>query len=369
VWTRVVVFIFASSILCIYALAPDFDPDLYWHLRLGRDLVLNHISPFFDHLSFTFDQQPLKAVPVGFEVTAFLFYYYLGGLFGLQILKMSLWILAAYCAVEFCRRMKMNAAFTIGFVAVVAYAHSIKFLLRPDTLTLAIFPLFVGYVQSSRFEWTRKQLMVLGFLLVLWTNWHLSSVLPYCVLVAAFVENFYLNRTQPKKVIIDALIVFLPGFLNPTFSHPLLSFLQFSGEWGNLISELGPPSLKYYTEVNSGLLFISLLAAIYFFWRKRFFEALCLVLFGFQALKVARMTQISMILLAPFVLLALRDFIQELPPIRKSIKIAALFALMAVPGFALYNLLVTIPSLKRTSARVFRLKPAIQYPFSKNQKI
>jgi len=359
----VVIGLIALTSLVVAAFAPDGDPDLFWHLRLGRDLLDFHLSPYIDRISYTYNGQHLSQVPWLFELTAYGFYKYAGGLFGLQVMKAIIWLVAVALMLVFCIRLKLPALFTFSFVTVMTYANQIKFFLRPDILSLALYPAVVAIVYSLLKEWTWRKIWIIAFGFMLWTNWHTSSVFGYCVLGAAFLQRAFemrKDRKAWKTLGAQGLAAFLPGFLNPAMNHPFLFFTRMEDDWRFAITELRPPDIVDYTAVDTALLALSLFAVIYFLRQKRYFEAICISFFSFQSLKVIRMVVINIILLSPFLVIAVLDIWNHLRNYKiKRVVRYALMATLLIPTYLASNFI--FKSLSHSYFAAF--PPNSSYPF------
>ncbi len=289
-----------------YAFSPDYDPDLFWHLNLGRDIFSGQASPFIDHFSHSFAGQSIRAPPLGFEATAYFFYKFFGGLWGLQVFKALLWILGILLTLVFSQYVGLTLPYTCGLVLFTACTYQIKFLLRPDTFTIVLFPGFLILIFELKKNWSFRFSLFVGLLLMVWSNWHFSSLLAYAVVLAARCPSHFSGYSAFLKNLTLLFILILPGFLNPTWEHPLGVFLLHNESgWRSVITELMPPQWGHESALITVFSALSLLAALYFLWVKKFFEGLVILIFFSQMLQSQKMMLVGATLNAPLVFLAL----------------------------------------------------------------
>jgi len=88
---KIVVAICALAFITAAACFEFLSPDLYWHLRLGHDLIHEGLNPFVDHYSFTEAGSRVLMVPWLFEVLLAALVDIFHGAMGIVALRFLLW--------------------------------------------------------------------------------------------------------------------------------------------------------------------------------------------------------------------------------------------------------------------------------------
>jgi hypothetical protein len=167
------------------------DPDLWWHIKVGQDIVRNHHWPTSDPYSFTVSGTPWMAYEwLGDVAIGFIARYGLQALEGLLMALAALITIALYCYGSLSAR---NAK--AGFVSamLVTFFAAANFNLRPQmfgALFLAITAIVLELFQQGR----PKALLGLPPLFLLWINTHGSWIVGLGVIVVTLLGGLFAFR-------------------------------------------------------------------------------------------------------------------------------------------------------------------------------
>ena len=151
------------------------DPDLWWHLKVGEEILATHHWPTADPYSFTVHGQPWIAYEWLGEVL-WARIYHLGGLRGLEVLSIVLGsaVMVALYACASVRSRNCKAAFAA--CALVFLLAEMSFSLRPQMLGY-LFLISTLLVLESFRAGRRWTLWLLPLLFLLWVNTHGTFVI------------------------------------------------------------------------------------------------------------------------------------------------------------------------------------------------
>jgi len=237
-WLSVVVLI--GSFLC----RPLADPDLWWHIIVGRWIVAHKTVPVIDYWNMFGAGQPWRAYSWSNEVVYALVERW-GGDFGLAVLQLVLGCvlaLTAQCVFGAIAGCPFFGALLGILTTVACRGH---FSLRPQTVVWVLFLLVLLLAEMVRRRGPKG-----GYLAALiclgsaWANTHLSSIFGV-VGLALWLLPERLGRKELSQV---ALVVgcFVVGtFISPYFGGEWLTFLEKSDHIFNfrLLDEFKPADL------------------------------------------------------------------------------------------------------------------------------
>jgi hypothetical protein len=298
-------------VVMAFALPSINEPDIWWHLRNGQQIVTTHSLPRFDHYSFTATGSPW----LDHEWLSEIFYYLAyraWGLRGIVALYSALTLLIFEALYYLCCREGANPK-TASFVAMFGILlGSVSFGPRPLLFgwlfMLALFLILQRYAASrSRVIW------ILPPMFALWINFHGSWLFGMIVLGVFIASGFiagewglvYSERftvAEFKTLLSVAATSVVALFLNPFFYrlpwYPFdLMFRQKSNmnnidEWGSvdfheirgkfvmvlLFSIIGGAMLsRRRWKLNETVLGAFALYVALMYWRMQFFAALVFV--------------------------------------------------------------------------------------------
>jgi hypothetical protein len=163
----------------------DVDPDLWWHLKVGENILATHHWPTSDPYSFTASGQPWLAYEwlgdVLFAVVA-----RIGGLRGLQALLIVLGVAIVLALYGYATLRSGNSKAGFLTAAVLLFLAAFNFNLRPQMLGYLFLILTAIALELFR-QGKSTALWFLPFLFLLWINIHgsweigLGAILIYWV--------------------------------------------------------------------------------------------------------------------------------------------------------------------------------------------
>jgi hypothetical protein len=235
-------FLGAMLVFAVFACVrtSSYDPDTWWHLTIGKQILATHAWPTTDHFSFTAFGNPWIAYEwLGAVVIALA--TQLGGIVGQKVLLVALsgaFMLLLYrYATLVCGNCK--AAF-VACAAVLAPA-GLFFTLRPQLIGYIFLLVLLGCLEQFR-QGKKKAIWFLPPLFLLWVNTHGSFALGFFVLAVWWLSGLVQFRyggletkvwtgRERLQLELAALSSLLATFCTPygtrLFSYPLeMAILQ-----------------------------------------------------------------------------------------------------------------------------------------------
>ncbi|MDH5388831.1 MAG: hypothetical protein OEY06_10330 [Gammaproteobacteria bacterium] len=249
-------------ILVGYSLGPQSALDTYWHLQMGRDLLENGLSPFIDHYSFTFSGEKISSAPVLFQITLASFVSMFGEIPGFMAFKL-VYVTALLLAIFLFLKQIKTPWFVICIILpILTYFINVRLLIRPDIISNILIILCLSLYVKARKNFATKELVSICLLLLFWVNYH-TPIFGYIIIFGLF-----LDRAINKIISSDDSfswsqwflwggIIFLIGFINPTFSHSALNVIFMNSEWHQYLSEYSSSQTVYSTNKMVHLLWIA----------------------------------------------------------------------------------------------------------------
>lgn len=258
---HILLFIFCFLILTSFKI----DPDLGWHLRLGRDFLDSGQIVGGDQFSWT--------MPGYFWANSYLAYdVFVSWLFRVVGFLPTAMFFGFVAAMAFFillpKRLDVWKLAVVGLGAAIAVANVG---IRPHTVSLLFFSMVLVFLERNL--WQRKFFWVWFLLFALWANFHRGFVVGLVFLGLFLVLELFSKTYQKKKVFLGDLLAtctfaVLGTFATPFFASTWKSAILFdlmSRENLNNIAEWQP--LALYTPVNL-LLALSGMVFLFVFYRK-----------------------------------------------------------------------------------------------------
>ncbi|HEY6120161.1 MAG TPA: hypothetical protein VIV66_09395 [Pyrinomonadaceae bacterium] len=275
------------------------DPDLWWHLQTGHDIVATHSIPHVDIYSFT--KAGSEWVTHEWLAEVFMYgVYRIAGWGGLLSLFSALITLALFITYRRCDGQPYVAAFA---VLLAAASSSPLFGIRPQMLTFLFASIYIALISRFAEDGQNRRLWWMVPMMLVWANVHAG----YAVglgLIGLYVISFVLNRSwelaKRLGIILLASAAVVP--LNPNgfrmFSYPLETLT--SPSMAAYIEEWASPDFhKVMFLPLAALLFILLGALALSPKRARAGELFLLFATGFGALRSGRHIPIFALIAAP----------------------------------------------------------------------
>jgi hypothetical protein len=228
-----------------------YDPDLWWHLAAGREMVVHHTFLRRDIFSHTLFGAPW----VNFEWLSqiVMFLLYIGGGFTALFYAKIFLALTALTGVVVCCWQRGARGPWLVFLAWLAYGLLRPRLLeRPELATLNILPIVVLLLLSARTfstENLKRVRWVLFALMILWCNFHGGFI--YGIGLAAFFSVGARWEKESKDIIrfLDqtVLLLLFATLINPNgprLMTVLAEHLVQLSHPGSVVQEWLPPSVR-----------------------------------------------------------------------------------------------------------------------------
>jgi hypothetical protein len=264
------------------------DPDVYWHVAVGRMIWQTKALPHFDQLSHTFHGHPWIAK----EWLGQLFFfgaYEFAGWRGVALLTASVVALAyALLFLVLARSMRLTVA--IGISAVAFFFSLGHFNARPqvfaDPLIVIWFASLAGAVEAKK---SPNPLLLL--VMVLWANVHASFTFGLAIAALLAAEALFDCPSKERAGTAKRWAIFLTAALGsacltPYGFQPILATFQvFVGNEALRYTQEWQPAVLDATGFNGPVIFALLFLALYRgvklpFWRLSAFIFLTYLMFA-----------------------------------------------------------------------------------------
>jgi hypothetical protein len=182
------------------------DPDIFWHITVGRDIWRSGAFPHVDPYSMTFQGQPWIANE---WLGGLLFYaaYASGSWRGVILLSVCTLALS-YALLFFVLSRKMRLTVAAG-LATAAFVFSIdQFNLRPYVFAYPLIVIWVAGLLDS-LENNRSPSLLLLPIMALWANLHGSFTFGLAIAAALAVEPFFTLQPEDRRRVLLRWVIFL----------------------------------------------------------------------------------------------------------------------------------------------------------------
>ncbi len=254
--------IFLAIFFGLYICQSVADPDLWWHIAVGRWIIAHGEVPQVDLWNMFSNGELWRAYSWSVEILfAWVERMWQGrGLMVLQVLFACAVSISLFAVFGRMARDYFVGALLGAYTAVACYNH---FTLRPQSL---VWILFAGCLASADAVVDRgvtpRRLLSLVVLGCLWGNIHLTAILG---LGAVFLWTLQdpSHRFVPKRAFVASVAFFIGTLFTPYFGGEWLTFLSKGGHplQYNSISEFQPATILQYSTVFVVLMGAILIAA------------------------------------------------------------------------------------------------------------
>jgi len=259
-----VLFITLTALLITSLRGPlAYDP--FWHLQMGKDWIVTGLSPWIDHYSFTYNGQPITNPPVIFQALLYSMVSHFGLKPGFIIVRFGSYLLTLGATLLLLRQLKAPAIIYAVILPMIVFLLQLRPLVRPElfSYTFSVIALML-YFRAGKGISTRNVLPMVGLMWV-WSIYH-SSVVGYVIFFGFFLDCF-VDQIKSRASWLSwlewftwGLMIFSVGYLNPSFSHPVIEAIEFPHEWKALISEYMPFGERLLS--HAGTYVLMLMAAV-----------------------------------------------------------------------------------------------------------
>jgi len=288
---------FAAAVLqCSF-----IDPDLWWHLRAGQDIVTNLAIPHTDIYSFTKSGSEWIAHEWLSEVILYGIYRF-AGWGGLISVFSGLITFTLYLVYRRCAGRPYAAALA---VLLAAAAASPLFGIRPQMISFLFAAIYIGLLERFAENGRTRLLFYLPPTMLLWVNLHAGYALGLG-LIGLFAISVVLDgkreRALPLLLVLAACAIMVP--LNPNgfrmFSYPIETLT--SPSMAAYIDEWASPDFHKVTFLPLAAMLFTLLGVLALSpKRARAGTLFLLFVTGFGALRSARHIPIFGLIAAPVI--------------------------------------------------------------------
>jgi len=294
------------------------DPDYFWHLKTGEYIVEHMAVPSGDPFSYTFRGQQWAPSEWLFEVVLYAVFALLGTT-GVKLLTALLGVLSTYIAYHGANRLLGASTLALALASIFFALLAGFFLPRPQLVTYLLFAVFVNLLVAFKYFGDDRRLWLIPPLLVLWVNTHGAYIIGI-VLLALFCASEWLmhwtgntdaaHRRRLFKLSSIAALGALATLINPDGIGAWLFPLRvINMDYVNsVVAEWQSPNFReLYAKLYLVLVLGFFLANIYRHEKPDLTEIALPVFFLFAGFVSIRHISLAVLILVPFVAVALRD--------------------------------------------------------------
>ena len=239
----------------------SIDPDLWWHLKAGQDILDTRSIPHTDDYSFTKQGSEWVAHEWLSEVIIASIYR-VGGLVSLVTIFSFVIVIALWLTYRRCEGRPYAAGIAI---LLAAAASSPLFGIRPQMLTLLLASIYILLLERFDPKEKNRRLWWLPPLMLLWVNLHAGFALGL-VLIGLYIIRAVLDgqrdRVWPLLIVLVICTAVVP--LNPNglrmFSYPYETLT--SPSMAAFIQEWASPDFHKVTYLPLAIFLLSTFAAM-----------------------------------------------------------------------------------------------------------
>lgn len=261
--------------LGIYLTRPISDPDVWWHLNIGRWIVAHDSLPVTDLWTVYGENQIFRAYSWSQEIL-YALAYHAWGVHGLAYLYAltSIFIAGCLCFAYGVVSRDFLTGLLLGTITMMGLVSHQS--LRPQSLTWGYFALMIASSSLLRYG-DKKAFLSLLILSMLWANTHLSLMLG--------IGGVILWVGDYRKSSIAILLMLFGSLITPYFGGEWLTFYNKLGHPTSFSSivEFGPATLLSYPTAFLIILF-TLLGVLVFETRVKIEKFHWCILLAFAAL-------------------------------------------------------------------------------------
>lgn len=281
------------------------DPDSWWHVKSGLDILSNWRLPVTDPYSYTFAGQPWIAKEWLSQIVLAAAYR-IGGWNAVALLSAAMiFITGVIVYLFFSARLRPHLAVLIAIAAMTLSGGVL--LARPHLLVMPVLVIWAASIFRAADELKAPRFALLG-LLVIWANLHGSFTLGMIIAGFGMLHVIEQTRFRDKRLAakwaLFVLLCPLASLLTPYFYGPLLISIEMArgNEANQFISEWMPFDAQI-DSIQEKALLIFLLALLMLRLRMSWSKALFMLLTLHMFLAHSRFSYVFF-MLAPMALAA-----------------------------------------------------------------
>ncbi len=214
-------FLFAVPALIALHTASVADPDIWWHLRTGEWIVQYRAIPHMDLFSIFGAGRPWQAYSWLFEVLVFQLFTHFG-LLGLLAYTAACVLAITVACHHLVRRLQSDVSLGVHLTFVACFCCGHLYSPRPWLPTILFFVLEMDILMHARRTGSRRELLLLPLLFLLWANVHIQFIDGLLVLAVAWTEAALAQwyRGVPTKLDLRSATVVSLLSLGATLCNP-----------------------------------------------------------------------------------------------------------------------------------------------------
>jgi hypothetical protein len=199
------------------------DPDTWWHIKTGQDILTSRHLPIVDSYSYTFAGQPWIAKEWLSQVL-FALSYNIAGWNGVVWLA-AFAIACALTALYFEIARSLNPPLAVVATIFITLFTVPVFVARPHIFTFVVAIIFASRLWRAAYDQRAPEFWLL-LLVTLWTNLHGSFTLAFIIAGFTFFAMVENNRLKDWSVtgrwVLFLVLCPVASFINPYGLQPLL---------------------------------------------------------------------------------------------------------------------------------------------------
>lgn len=274
------------------------DADSFVHLATGRNWLEYGLSPFVDHISFTYPGERVIGQPIAFQAMLYGYVQALGVEPGFVAMKFTFAFLTFATVVWLAWQSRSPWPLAAFVLAVLAFALQTRVQTRPELgiflFTALAFLLYHRTLEGKMPGASVSNMIPIVLLTLVWVAWY-NAIFAYVIFFGMFVD-LALRQWDQRASIEEwfrwlgwGLLVFILGWGPPDFSHDFFSTLLFAEEWKQLVREWEPP-VRFWTLPATWVLALAGAASIALCIKHRRIGLLIvLIVFIQQTLQIGRL--------------------------------------------------------------------------------
>ncbi len=261
---RILMWITFVLAVAAYICGPLDDPDLWWHITIGRWIIAHGTVPHVDYWTLFGNGQPWRAYSWSIEILFASIEQY-SGLFGLMVAKIVMTLMLAFSAQYVFVRLSRSLGFgsLLAIICVLSCFNHIT--LRPQTFIWILFIWVLYYanciatLEPGARGHAPSRFVPLGVIMCMWANIHISAILGLGLIF------LWLARPGSYEEAVKAMLAGFVGTLfTPYFGGEWLTFLSTSSHPFSFaaISEFQPATILQYSSAFPALMVVSIAAVV-----------------------------------------------------------------------------------------------------------
>ena len=171
------------------------DPDIWWHLRNGEWMLQHRSIPHTDLFSAFGTGKFCAAYSWLFEVLVFGLFHRLG-MAGILVYTAGLLLAITVAIHHLLRRLQQDFSINVLLTFAACFSCSHLYTPRPWLLSILFFVLEIDILMQARRNGTRRELLWLPVLFLLWANVHIQFVDGLIVLSLCWAESMLGSRQR-----------------------------------------------------------------------------------------------------------------------------------------------------------------------------